>query len=68
LFQHSRDCGRQQEALSWELRASISLARIHQGQGRIIEARDALAPIYSRFKEGFQTADLKAAKALMALL
>jgi predicted ATPase/DNA-binding winged helix-turn-helix (wHTH) protein len=68
LFQRSRDCGRQQEALSWELRASISLARLHQGQGRIIEARDALAPIYSRFKEGFQTADLKAAKALMALL
>ena len=64
-FRRSLDCARQQEALSWELRTSISLARLHQGQGQFIEARDALEPVYGRFKEGFQTADLRAAKALM---
>jgi predicted ATPase/DNA-binding winged helix-turn-helix (wHTH) protein len=67
-FRRSLDCARQQEALSWELRTSISLARLHQWQGQIIEARDALAPVYSRFKEGFQTVDLTAAKALMTAL
>jgi predicted ATPase len=67
-FRRSLDCARQQEALSWELRASMSLARLHQAQGQIVDARDALAPVYRRFKEGFQTADLKAAKALIAEL
>jgi predicted ATPase/DNA-binding winged helix-turn-helix (wHTH) protein len=67
-FRRSLDCARRQEALSWELRTCISLARLHQAQGQIIEARDALAPVYSRFAEGFQTADLKAAKALMEAL
>jgi predicted ATPase len=67
-FRRSLDCARQQEALSWELRTSMSLARLRQGQGQIIEARDALAPVYSRFKEGFQTADLNAAKALIEAL
>jgi predicted ATPase len=67
-FRRSLDCARQQEALSWELRTSISLARLRQAQGKIVEARVVLAPIYSRFKEGFQTADLKAAKALMEAL
>lgn len=46
----------------------MSLARLHQTQGRLAEARDALAPVYSRFEEGFQTVDLKAAKALMEAL
>jgi predicted ATPase/DNA-binding winged helix-turn-helix (wHTH) protein len=67
-FRRSLDCARQQEALSWELRTSTSLARLRQGQGRIIEARDVLAPVYSRFKEGFQTADVRTAKALMEAL
>jgi hypothetical protein len=67
-FRRSLDCARRQEAVSWELRTSMSLARLYQGQGRIIEARDALVPTYGRFKEGFQTADLKAAKALIAAL
>jgi predicted ATPase/DNA-binding winged helix-turn-helix (wHTH) protein len=67
-FRRSLDCARQQEALSWELRTSISLARLRQAQGKIIEARSELAPVYSRFKEGFQTADLKAAKTLMDTL
>jgi predicted ATPase len=67
-FRRSLECARQQDALSWELRTSISLARLHQGQGQFIEARDALAPVYSRFNEGFQTADLKTAEALIEAL
>ena len=67
-FRRSLECARQQNALSWELRTSISLARLYQGQGQFIEARDALAPIYSLFKEGFQTTDLKTAKALIEAL
>jgi predicted ATPase/DNA-binding winged helix-turn-helix (wHTH) protein len=64
-LRRSIDCARQQDALSWELRTSISLARLHQGQGQIVEARDVLSPVYDRFEEGFQTADLKAAEALL---
>jgi predicted ATPase len=67
-FRRSLDCARQQEALSWELRTSMSLARLYRGQGQIIEARDVLAGVYGRFTEGFQTADLKAARALMEAL
>ena len=67
-FRRSLDCARRQEALSWELRTSMSLARLHLEQAQIIEARDALAPVYGRFKEGFETADLKAAKALITAL
>ena len=67
-FRLSLDCARQQDALSWELRTSISLARLHQGQGQFMEARDALARVYSRFTEGFLTADLKTAKALLEAL
>jgi predicted ATPase len=67
-FRRSLDCARQQDALSWELRTSISLARLYQGQGQLVEARDALAPVYDRFKEGFLTADLRTAKALLQAL
>jgi predicted ATPase len=67
-FRRSLDCARQQEALSWELRTAMSLARLYQAQGQIIEAQDVLAPVYSRFTEGFQTADLKAAKVLIGML
>ena len=67
-FRRSLECARQQDALSWELRTSISLARLYQGQGQFIEARDALAPIYGLFKEGFRTTDLKTAKALIEAL
>jgi tetratricopeptide (TPR) repeat protein len=67
-FRRSIDCARQQEALSWELRTSTSLARLYQTQGQVIEARDTLAPAYRRFKEGFQTADLRVAKALLETL
>jgi predicted ATPase len=54
-----------QEAKGWELRAATSLARLLRKQGRIAEARDALAPVYNWFTEGFETADLKDAKALL---
>ena len=64
-FRRSIDCARRQDALSWELRTSISLARLYQGQGQIVEARDSLSPVYGRFKEGSQTTDLKAAESLL---
>jgi predicted ATPase len=67
-LQSSLDCARRQDALSWELRTSLSLARLYQEQGRSIEAREVLVPVYSRFNEGFQTADLRTAKALMEVL
>jgi predicted ATPase len=50
------------------LRAAISLARVQNHQGRILEARDLLAPIYGRFTEGFGTADLREAKRLIDAL
>jgi len=56
---------RRQGALSWELRAATSLARMWRDLGWSKEARELLAPIYQRFTEGFETADLKAAKALL---
>jgi len=49
----------------WELRAAASLARLRREQGRRAEARDLLAPVYGWFTEGFDTPDLKQAKALI---
>jgi predicted ATPase len=54
-----------QKAKSWELRAAMSMARLWRNQGKRDEARDLLAPIYSWFTEGFDTLDLKEAKALL---
>jgi predicted ATPase len=54
-----------QQAKSWELRASTSLARLWHQQGKCQEAHDLLAPVYNWFTEGFDTADLKEAKALL---
>jgi predicted ATPase len=59
---------RTQGARGWELRASTSLARLWCDQGKRTEARDLLAPIYGRFTEGFDTPDLKEAKALLDAL
>jgi predicted ATPase len=59
---------KEQEAKLWELRAATSLAQLIGEQGRRAEARDVLAPIYSWFTEGFDTADLKEAKALLEQL
>jgi predicted ATPase len=64
-FERAIAIAREQQAKSWELRATTSLARLWQGQGRRREARDRLAPIYGWFTEGFDTADLKAARALL---
>ncbi len=55
----------EQEAKLWELRAAASLARLRRDQGRRAEARDLLAPVYGWFTEGFDTRDLKEAKALL---
>jgi predicted ATPase len=67
-LQRALDVARRQEAKSLELRAAMSLARLWQQQGRCAEARDLLAPIYGWFTEGFDTADLQEAKALLAEL
>jgi predicted ATPase len=64
-FHHALDIARNQQAKSWELRAAISLARLWQQQGKRQEAHDLLAPVYNWFTEGFDTADLKDAEALL---
>ena len=64
-FQRALDIARHQQAKSWELRAAMSLARLWRDQGRRAEAHDLLAPVYGWFTEGFDTADLKDAKALL---
>jgi predicted ATPase len=64
-FERAMEVARWQEAKSWELRGATSLARLRRDQGRRAEARDLLAPVYGWFTEGFDTADLKDAKALL---
>jgi hypothetical protein len=56
---------RQQQANSWELRAAASMARLWRDQGKPQQARELLAPVYGWFTEGFDTLDLKEAKALL---
>ena len=68
LFGKALDWASGHDALSWELRAATSLARLLQGQGRSSEAIALLQPVYDRFTEGFETADLKAAKGLLDAL
>jgi predicted ATPase/DNA-binding winged helix-turn-helix (wHTH) protein len=67
-FRQALDWARQQGALSWELRAATSLARLRCDQGRPTEAMALLQPVYDRFTEGFDTTDLKAAKTLLEAL
>jgi class 3 adenylate cyclase/predicted ATPase len=67
-FQQALDVARRQEAKALELRAAMSLARLWQQQGKRVEARELLAPIYGWFTEGFDTADLQEAKALLEAL
>jgi predicted ATPase len=55
----------QQQAKSWELRAAMSMARLWRDHGKRKEARELLAPVYGWFTEGFDTHDLKKAKALL---
>ncbi len=64
-FQKAIEVARKQSAKSLELRAATSLARLWQQQGKKEEARELLAPVYNWFTEGFDTADLKDAKALL---
>ena len=64
-FRKALDIARAQEALLWELRTALSLARLRVAQGRGGEARQLLAQIYDRFTEGFETPDLRAAKAFL---
>jgi predicted ATPase len=64
-FQHALDIARRQQARSLELRAAMSLARLWQQQGKRAEARELLAPVYGWFTEGFDTADLQEARALL---
>jgi predicted ATPase len=64
-FERALAVARGQQAKSWELRAATSLARLWRDQGKQDEARDLLAPIYGWFTEGFNTLDLKQAKALL---
>ena len=65
LYRRALDITEEQGAKLWELRAAISLARLHRDQGRHSEARDLLTGVHSWFSEGFGTPDLKGAKALL---
>jgi class 3 adenylate cyclase/predicted ATPase len=67
-LQRALDVARHQEAKSLELRAAMSLARLWQQQGKRAEAYDLLGPVYNWFTEGFDTADLREAKALLGEL
>src|SRR5262245_61303573 len=64
-FERALVIARQQQAKSWELRAATSLTRLWRDQGKVQQARELLAPIYGWFTEGFDTRDLKEAKALL---
>ena len=67
-FKHALSVARQQQAKSWELRAAMSLARLWRDQCKVQQARELLAPVYGWFTEGFDTRDLKEAKALLEQL
>jgi predicted ATPase len=67
-FEAAIDLARAQLAKSWELRAAVSLARLWRDQSERRKANDLLAPIYGWFTEGFDTADLSDAKALLTEL
>jgi predicted ATPase len=67
-FERALAISRQQQAKSWELRAATSLARLWRDQGKAQQARELLAPVYGWFTEGFDTLDLKEAKALLEKL
>jgi class 3 adenylate cyclase/tetratricopeptide (TPR) repeat protein len=64
-FEYALSVARAQQAKSWELRAAMSMARLWRSQGKPQEARELLAPVYGWFTEGFDTLDLKNAKALL---
>ena len=65
LYRKALTIAQEQGAKLWELRAAVSLSRLWRDQGRRGEARDLLAPVYGWFTEGFDTLDLKEARALL---
>jgi predicted ATPase len=67
-FERALAVAREQQAKSWELRAAMSMARRWRDRGKRDEARELLAPVYGWFTEGFDTLDLKQAKALLDAL
>jgi len=67
-IEHALAIARAQQAKSWGLRAAMSMARLRRERGKPHEARDLLAAVYGCFTEGFDTLDLKEAKALLAEL
>jgi class 3 adenylate cyclase/predicted ATPase len=67
-FERALAVARKQQAKSWELRAAMSMARLWRDQGKRNAARDLLTPVYNWFTEGFDTCDLKEAKALLGAL
>ena len=67
-FQQAITVARRQQARSWELRTAMSLSRLWWQQGKRAEAHELLAPTYAWFTEGFDTADLQEARALLAAL
>jgi predicted ATPase len=64
-FERALAVAREQQAKSWELRAAMSMARLWRDRCKRDEARDLLAPVYGWFTEGFDTPDLKDARALL---
>jgi predicted ATPase len=64
-FERALAVSREQQARSWELRAAMSMARLWRDQGKRQQARELLAPVYDWFTEGFDTLDLRGAKALL---
>jgi predicted ATPase len=68
FFKKALAIARAEQTKSWELRAAMSMARLWRDQGKRDEARELLAPLYGWFTEGFNTRDLKQAKALLAEL
>jgi predicted ATPase len=67
-FRRALDWARRHGALSWELRTATSLARLWRDQGSSADAMGILQPVYDRFTEGFETADLRSARALLDTL
>jgi predicted ATPase len=68
IYADSLAAARQQQAKSWELRTAMSVARLRRDHGKRQQAYDLLAPVYGWFTEGFDTLDLKDAKALLDYL
>jgi predicted ATPase len=68
FFKRALTVAREQQAKSWELRAAMSMARFWRDQGKQQQARELLAPVYGWFTEGFDTVDLREAKALLDVL